>query len=87
MDEGLGKGSAKGLGKGQRTLGKGRGRGTGKSTKEGDEDKDEPHEKLAKACRTARNMVSATLSDLEEALEKAGSKLSKAEQSRQDHSQ
>ena len=60
VGEGLGNGSAKGLGKGQRTLGKGRGRGTGKSTKEGDEDKDEPHEKLAKACRNARYMVSAT---------------------------
>ena len=45
VGEGLGKGSAKGLGKGQRTLGKGRG---------------EPHEKLAKACRNARYMVSAT---------------------------
>ncbi|CAL1159279.1 unnamed protein product [Cladocopium goreaui] len=78
VDEGLGKGSAKGLGKGQGSLGKGR-RGRGRAIKE-EEDKDEPdpHEKLAKACRTARNMVSATLSDLEEALEKAGSKLTKA---------
>lgn len=78
VDEGLGKGSAKGLGKGQGSLGKGR-RGRGRAIKE-EEDKDEPdpHEKLAKACRTARNMVSATMSDLEEALEKAGSKLTKA---------
>ena len=78
VDEGLGKGSAKGLGKGKGSLGKGK-RGRGRATKE-EEDKDEPdpHEKLAKACRTARNMVSATMSDLEEALEKAGSKLTKA---------
>ena len=78
VDEGLGKSSAKGLGKGQGSLGKGR-RGRGRAIKE-EEDKDEPdpHEKLAKACRTARNMVSATMSDLEEALEKAGSKLTKA---------
>ena len=78
VDEGLGKGSAKGLGKDQGSLGKGR-RGRGRAIKE-EEDKDEPdpHEKLAKACRTARNMVSATMSDLEEALEKAGSKLTKA---------
>ena len=77
VDEGLGKGSAKGLGKGQGSLGKGR-RGRGKAIKEEDEDEPEPHGKLAKACRAARNMVSATMSDLEEALEKTGSKLTKA---------
>ena len=69
VDEGLGKGSAKGLGKGQGPLGKGR-RGRGKAIKEEDEDEPEPHGKLAKACRAARNMGSATMSDLEEALEK-----------------
>ena len=83
VEDGLGKGTASSLGKGQTSLGKGqakggRGRNKGKGRKDEEEEPDEdPHEKLAKACRTARNMVAATMSDLEEALEKADSQLTR----------
>ena len=43
-----------------------------------EEEEDEDEEKLMKAVRTARNMVSSSKADLEEALEKAKPRLSKS---------
>ena len=77
-DHSLGKG--KGPGKGKRKgKGKGKDKGGQGALGEGEEgEEDEDEEKLMKAVRTARNMVSSSKADLEEALEKAKPRLSKS---------
>ena len=78
-----------GKGKGQQaSLGKGKGKGKGKRGQpalgnggKGDGEEDTPEEaleKAMKAARTARNMVTSTKADLEEALEKASKHLTKS---------
>ena len=77
-DHCLGKGN--GPGKGKRS-GKGKGKGKGKGGQGAlgeDEEDEEDEEKFMKAVRTARNMVSSSKADLEEALEKAKARLSKS---------
>ena len=68
------KGSGKSSGKGK---GLGKGKTKNKSNKNVPEDKLDSLEKVMKACKTARNMVASTQSDLEVALEKAKAKLNK----------
>ena len=83
-----GKGSGKsspGLGKGQGGKGKGQSLGKGKHRREQKEkpgiEQETDLEKVLKACKKARNMVSSCKADLELALETAKSKLSKSGQS------
>ena len=73
----------KGLGKSSKGLGKGSGKGNalgkgqkGSASSKGIQDENDLG-KVQKACRTARNVVIAQQADLEEALEKAKSQLSK----------
>ena len=68
------KGSGKSSGKGK---GLGKGKTKNNSNKNVPEDKLDSLEKVMKACKTARNMVASTQSDLEVALEKAKAKLNK----------
>ena len=74
-DHPKGKGSGKSYGKGK---GLGKGKTKNKSKQDTPDDKLDTLEKVLKACKTARNMVASTQSDLELALEKAKSKLNKA---------
>ena len=74
-DHPKGKGSGKSYGKGK---GLGKGKTKNKSNQDTPDDKLDTLEKVLKACKTARNMVASTQSDLELALEKAKSKLNKA---------
>ena len=55
-----------------------KGKTKNKSNQDTPDDKLDTLEKVLKACKTARNMVASTQSDLELALEKAKSKLNKA---------
>ena len=68
------KGSGKSSGKGK---GLGKGRTKTRSNNNVPEDKLDSLEKVMKACKTARNMVASTKSNLEVALEKAKAKLNK----------
>ena len=72
-------------GKGQGGKGKGQSLGKGKHRREHKEkpgiEQETDLEKVLKACEKARNMVSSCKADLELALEKAKSKLSKSSQS------
>ena len=75
--------NSKGLGKSGKGLGKGSGKGKalgkgqqGSASSKGVQEEDDLG-KVLKACRTARNVVIAQQADLEEALEKAKSQLSK----------
>ena len=74
-DHPKGKGCGKSYGKGK---GLGKGKTKNKSNQDTPDDKLDTLEKVLKACKTARNMVASTQSDLELALEKAKSKLNKA---------
>ena len=74
-DHPKGKGSGKSSGKGK-SFGKGKTKNNS-NKKEADPDKLDTLEKVLKACKTARNMVASSQSDLELALEKAKSKLNK----------
>ena len=82
--KGFGK-SSPGFGKGQGGKGKGKSLGKGKHRSQQKEktgiEEETDLEKVLKACKKARNMVSSCKADLELALEKAKSKLSKSGQS------
>ena len=74
-DHPKGKGSGKSHGKGKSF---GKGKAKNKSNHDTPDENLDTLEKVLRACKTARNMVASTQSDLEVALEKAKSKLNKA---------
>ena len=79
-DSQKGSGKSKGLGKGPSAKGPGKGKSKRTGNTKADIEDETCLDKVLKACKKARNMVSSCKEDLEMALEKAKGKLSKAGQ-------